>query len=43
VLAALREENQGLRETLSAQKAQLERYYAGVSQAGHQQCFIPRL
>lgn len=31
VLAALREENQGLRETLSAQKAQLERYYAGLN------------
>ena len=27
----MREENQGLRETLEAQKAELERYYAGLN------------
>jgi hypothetical protein len=29
-LAALREENVGLREALDAQRAQLERHYAGL-------------
>lgn len=30
-VAALREQNQGLREALEAQKSELERYYAGLN------------